>query len=242
MNAVVKSEPIDNQPVSQPITAGESGAILSMIERAARDPSVDMEKFERLMAMRERLEMRSAQVAFAAAISGAKSEIEPATRNATGHNAKKYADFSAYAKVVDPVLAKHGLSYRFRSSQTGGISVTCIISHSGGHSEETTLSAGPDKTGNKNDIQAIGSALTYLQRYTLVLSLGLAASNDDDGKAAAGVPKITDDQIGELVELLESVDADQAKFLAYLKLEKLADIPAARFDEAVRLLERKASK
>lgn len=64
------------------------------------------------------------------------------------------------------------------------VTVTCIISHRDGHFEENTLSAGRDESGNKNSIQAVGSTLTYLQRMTLKASLGLAASDDDDGASA----------------------------------------------------------
>jgi uncharacterized protein (DUF3820 family) len=48
-----------------------------------------------------------------------------------------------------------------------------------GHSESTTLSAAKDGSGNKNDIQARGSAATYLQRYTLIGALGLTTANED---------------------------------------------------------------
>jgi hypothetical protein len=60
-------------------------------------------------------------------------------RNATGHNSKKYADFAGIARVIDPILGRHGLSYRFRTVQTDKIAVTCIL-FGHGHSEETTLS------------------------------------------------------------------------------------------------------
>ena len=81
-------------------------------------------------------------------------------------------------------MAAHGLSYRFRTIQDGAIKVTCILSHKSGHSEENTLSGPADASGSKNAIQAIGSTLTYLQRYTLTQALGLAASDDDDGRSA----------------------------------------------------------
>lgn len=176
-----------HKPEQQQV-ANYGDSLLTVIERAARDTSVDIEKFERLMAMRERLEAQAAQRAFNAAIAEAKSEIEPITRNATGHNDKRYADFSAIAKAIDPILAKNGLTYRFRSSQAERISVTCILSHVGGHFEETTLSGPPDTSGGKNAIQSIGSSLTYLQRYSLIQMLGLATSNDDDGKKADAKP------------------------------------------------------
>lgn len=230
----------------------EAGAMLAMIERAARDPSVDIEKFERLMAMseradamRERAENRAAEIAFAAAVSSAKGEIEPITRNASGHNDKKYADFGAIARAIDPVLARNGLSYRFRANQADKITVTCIISHVSGHQEENTLSGSADVSGSKNAIQAIGSTLTYLQRYTLVLALGLATSNDDDGRAAAGksMQFISEEQEMEIRDILESYEANEASFCKAIKVTRLAEIPANKFATFVDLIhQRKAQK
>lgn len=166
--------------------ASEGAAMLSMIERAARDPNVDVDKFERLMLMKERVEKEAARKAFNVAIANAKAEMPQIVRNAEGHNKMRYADFSAIARSIDHILAKHGLSYRFRTNQPdkATISVTCIISHTGGYCEENTLSGGPDKSGAKNDIQAVGSTLQYLQRYSLVGAMGLATTKDDDGQAA----------------------------------------------------------
>jgi ERF superfamily len=63
--------------------------------------------------------------------------------------------------------------------------VTCILTHQMGHSEETTLAGAPDNSGSKNSIQAIGSTVTYLERYTLLAATGLAAANgDNDGQGA----------------------------------------------------------
>lgn len=64
------------------------------------------------------------------------------------------------------------------------MTITCVISHRDSHGEENSLSAGADHSGEKNAIQAIGSTPTYLQRITLKVALGLAAAEDDDGKAA----------------------------------------------------------
>jgi hypothetical protein len=165
-------------PPAQPITPMEM--LNTALTRGA-----DISVLEKLMALQERWEANQARKAFDAAIAEAKGEIGPIVRNAKGHNDKRYADFSAIARTVDPILAKHGLTYRFRTEQTDRIHVTCILSHRDGHSETTTLAGPADNSGSKNAIQAIGSTLTYLQRYSLVQALGLAASNDDDGKSAA---------------------------------------------------------
>lgn len=226
----------------------ESNAVtpMDMLDRAVSS-GASIETLEKLMALQERWEANQARKAFDAAISDAKSEIPIVTKNATGHNSKRYADFSAYAAALKPILAKYGLSYRFRSDQTDRITVTCILSHKDGHSEESTLSGPADASGNKNAIQAIGSTLTYLQRYTLVQALGLAAAEDDDGKAATssetGDPeRISEAQLKQIRRLLEETNSDVAAFCRIGNLDALPDMPAVEFDGAIRMLEQKKAK
>jgi hypothetical protein len=197
---------------------------------------------EKLMALHERWDANQARKAFDEAVAAAKRAIPPITRNVAGHNAKKYADFAAIAKVVDPIIGAHGLSYRFRTTQNDRISVTCILSHKAGHAEETTLSGPADTSGNKNAIQAIGSTLTYLQRYSLVQMLGLAAGNDDDGKAAGDSEPITQEQLADLIALADDVGADKEAFCKYFNVPSLADIQAKDFARAVAALNKKRAK
>ncbi len=205
---------------------------MDMLNRAVAS-GASLEMVEKLMTLQERWEAGQARKSFDKAIAAAKAKITPIQRNATGHNDKRYADFAAIAKVVDPILSAQGLSYRFRTVQGDRISVTCILSHEDGHSEETTLSGPADASGSKNAIQAIGSTLTYLQRYSLVQMLGLAASNDDDGKAGASVEVISEKQVENLVDLLEANGKDRAKFLKWAKVERLDQIPAANYEACV---------
>ena len=101
------------------------------------------------------------------------------------------------------------------------------------------MSAGRDDSGNKNSIQAVGSTTTYLQRYTLKAALGLAASDDDDGRSTTVGDPVSDDQHKELLGLAEGVGADVEKFCAFLKVPSLGQLPGTRFNEAKRALEAK---
>ena len=208
---------------------------LAMLNRAM-ETGASMEVLEKFMSLHERWEAGNARKAFDAAISEAKAEIPPIIKNAKGHNDKRYANFAAIACVVDPILSKHGLSYRFRTAQTDKISVTCVLSHRDGHSEETTLAGPADNSGSKNAIQAIGSTLTYLQRYSLIQALGLAATEDDDGRAAGAGGAITDEQVERLQREIMDADADLPGFLKYFKIATLADLPASDFDRALKAL------
>ncbi|MFA6984598.1 MAG: ERF family protein [Arenimonas sp.] len=205
---------------------------MDMLNRAVSS-GASLEMVEKLMTLQERWDASLARKQFDAAVSAAKAEIPAITRNATGHNSKRYADFAAIAKVVDPIIGKHGLSYRFRTTQNGTIAVTCILSHKAGHSEETTLCGPADKSGNKNDIQAIGSTLTYLQRYSLVQMLGLAAAADDDGKAAANVAAITQKQADDLRDIIDAKGKDRKAFLKWAKVDRIEDIPADCYEACV---------
>lgn len=224
----------------------EPAPIFSMIERIMTDPNVSVERVNQAFEFYEKVEANTARKAFDAAVAEAKREIPVIKKNRTGHNSKRYADFAAYASVIDPILSRHGLQYRFRTDQSDRISVTCILSHRLGHSEENTLAGPADTSGNKNPIQAIGSTVAYLQRYTLVQALGLAASEDDDGKAAGAsadeLATISEDQQKELSALLAETNTDLRKFLEYAKAEALWDILMKDFDKLKKILIAKREK
>jgi hypothetical protein len=145
------------------------------------------------MNLQERWEANQARKAFDDAMAAAKAEIPTINKNRmvdfTGKTGVRthyrHEDLGEIARTVDPILAKHGLSYRFRTASPVGepVTVTCVISHRDGHSEENTLVGPRDESGNKNAIQSIGSTLSFLQRYTLKAGLGLAASYDDEARS-----------------------------------------------------------
>ena len=243
---VIDTNVVTVQPTSTALTP------MAMIERAVSS-GAGMDLIEKLMVLQERWDANLARKAFDNAMAAAKAEIPVIAKNrrvnftsSKGPTDYRYEDLGEIAKTVTPILAKFGLSYRFRTQSPVNepVTVTCIISHRDGHSEENTLCAGRDESGNKNSIQAVGSALTYLQRMTLKAALGLAASTDDDGRATGGTSDegptyITKEQVMELDTLIEDVGADKKKFLAHIKVEKLEDIFASKFDASKALIERK---
>jgi hypothetical protein len=237
---------IEGKDMQNAVARTEPNAVVSMTPMDMLDRAVtqgaSMEVLEKLMALQERWEANQARKSFNDAVAAAKAEIPVITKNREGHNSKRYADFAAYARVVDPILGKHGLGYRFRTVQDDRIHVTCILFHKAGHVEENTLAGPADATGSKNAIQAIGSTLTYLQRYSLTQALGLAATEDDDGKAAGNGSAITEEQLDQLRVLAIDVGADLPKFCKYMKVERLEDLPAAKFQNAVSALEAKRAK
>lgn len=212
---------------------------MEMLDRAVSQ-NASVETLAKLMDLQDRWEKSQARKDFDEAIANAKAAISPIIRNKTGHNNKAYADFAAIARAVDPIITAHGLSYRFRTTQTDRINVTCVLSHKSGHFEETTLSGPADASGSKNAIQAIGSTLTYLQRYSLIQALGLAAANDDDGarhgQSVDDARPLSEGQVAEIWSLLDKAQLATEKFCAHWRVEAVPQIKASSFDEVVRSL------
>lgn len=240
-------------PPSEPASPQSGGGgLLAMIERLASNPQLNIDVFDRLLAARRQEEDRRAKQAFDNAIALAKGEIPPIVKNREvrfetkgpgGKTSYRHEDFAAVAAAIDPVLARHGLSYRFRTKQDGAkLIVTCIVSHRDGYSEETTLEAANDTSGSKNPIQSVGSAATYLSRYSLKLALGLAASNDDDGQSAAAEGAIGTDEIAYVEQLVRDTGSDPAKFLAALKAESIEALTMSQYRRAIELLNQKKRK
>jgi len=103
------------------------------------------------------------------------------------------------------------------------------------------MQSGPDQSGKKNNIQAIGSTTTYLQRYTLLAATGLATKEQDNDGGDA-LETISEDQLSELESIITNVDADKVKFLEYLGIEKLSDLPALKYTLAINALNKKGKK
>jgi hypothetical protein len=242
-------------PVDEKTTAASQRAIVTTPTPAdllamAMTQGANLDQLERLMAMNERWEANQAKKAFDLAMSGFKAEtVEILKRKrvhfqtAKGSTSYNHAELSDVTDAAIPAMAKHGLSNSWDIDQTEGgwIAVTCVITHSQGHSKTVTLRSQKEDSGTKNPIQSVASAITYLQRYTLLSALGLATKGmDDDGCGASKQdPVITEAQEIQLSEMLEATDSDKAKFLAFFNVNGLSELPAKQFGKALSMLKQK---
>ena len=229
---------------------------MNMLDRAISS-GAPMEMVEKLMSLVERREHAEARKAFAAAISLASAELPTVSKtklvdftSSKGRTRYVYESLDDVVAAVRPVLGKHGLSFRFRLTEDADrLTVTCIIEHADGYSEENSLSAPRDESGQKNYIQSKGSTVTYLQRYTLKASLGLAAALDDDGRSAGAqtpsaaprVAPITPEQAAQLMGLCTGLADAQAadKVRARFQVNTLAELPAEAFTRVLDWLNKK---
>ena len=132
----------------------------------------------------------------AAAMVKAQAEVENASKNAANpFYRSRYADLTEILRVTKPVYAAHGLAVvQFPSTGLDGTaSLENVIVHESGEWMAETASAplAPKETkeGPKPaDAQSLGSAITYLRRYSLAAIAGIT-QEDDDGNAASHPPK-----------------------------------------------------
>jgi ERF superfamily len=141
----------------------------------------NIDYIEKLLALKERYDAAQANKAFLSAMSNFQKEV-PAIqkKKVVGYT---YAEIGEVDEAIKTPMADNGLSKRWEIAEDGErLICTCIISHIDGHTERTVMSSLKDSSGNKNEIQSRASAISYLQRYTLIGALGLTtASEDNDG-------------------------------------------------------------
>lgn len=191
---------IDKRAAAMPVEKAHEEPTGAALIRVAIERGTSLDQLEKLMALQERWEANEARKAFVVAMAACKADL-PATvskdhqvdfpmKDDGGGKGRVQYRHTTLANLVGevlPVLARHGLSHGYETHQdeNGRITVSCRLQHVMGHSEIVTLAAYPDESGRKNKIQAIGSTVTYLQRYTLMAALGIASSDDDDAGAGA---------------------------------------------------------
>lgn len=244
MNQVARKEP-DAVPIPQT----EASAFVSMIERAARDPSVDMDKLERLLAMKERQETRAAEQAFAEAMAKAQAEMRAVAADANNPQTRsRYASYMALDRATRPIYTRHGFALSFNTDvgPTPDILIVgCSVMHAAGYTRHYSVPMPADGKGAKGgDVMtkthATGAAMTYGQRYLLKMIFNIAVGDDTDGNEPAGT--ITDKQVAAIQSLIVEAGADIGRFLKWAGAESISDIPSRKFNAAVAMLQAKKAQ
>ncbi len=182
-----------------------------------------------------------------AALARAQGEIRNAAKDALNpHFKARYADLASIADACRAPLAKNGISVVQMPTNGGNaIKVTTLLGHASGQWMSSTISVSQTKL----DPQAIGSAITYLRRYSLAAMTGVAPGDDDDGEAAMGrngaakvepSASVTPAQKSELIDMMKKIGPEvTAPFLGYYAVEYVDDLPAEKFAGAKAMLDKK---
>lgn len=186
------------QKVDQlPVQSADNVTMISVISRAASDPSVDIEKLERLMAMKERMDAKDAETAFNDAMSDAQARMRPISADLTNPQTRsKYASYAKLDGKLRPIYTDSGFSLSFDtddSPKEDHVRVLCYVSHKSGHTRTYKADMPVDGKGAKgNDVMtkthAFGSGTSYGMRYLLKMIFNVAVGEDDNDGNNGDVP------------------------------------------------------
>jgi hypothetical protein len=188
---------------------------------------LDIDKLSKLMELQKSWQADQARKLFFEAMTKFQSVVPELIKNKEvkfGGDAAKYSytPLASIIKQIKDVCRDCGLSYRWEIQDDAQvIKVTCLITHVDGHAEQTTMTASPDTSGSKNAIQARGSAIEYMKRYTLIGALGLSTADSDiDGQLPKGkkLPNPTEKQFVKILERLKTGDTDMAEVSKFYTL------------------------
>src|SRR3990167_8217361 len=224
--------------IPQPAEAG-TRSLMAIIDRAAMDPQFDVAKLQALLAVKKEWEADEARKAFVVALNAFKANPPQALKQAQvafdtgkGKTSYKHAALDKASEIIGAALASQGISHRWNVEQDGAnIKVTCILTHALGHSEQVSMTAQADTSGSKNSIQAVGSAVSYLQRYTLFSVSGIAPKNvDDDGRGGGDTHEMDAKAKDEYFEKIAALEDKKAAEVLWQTIAtectKAGDIPA----------------
>lgn len=209
MNAI---QPAQAQADIIPIN--DNTALMHAVARAASDPSVDVEKMERLFAMHERMEARQAEAVF----NGAMSRVQAAMRRVATDktNSQTHSDYATYAaldRALRPLYTAEGLALSFGTEPAaeGTVGMVCFVSHQAGHTRTYRAAVPSDGKGAKgNDVMtkthAFGSGTAYGMRYLLKMIFNVAIGDDPDDDDGNGAGDTLDKKAADWVRVAAGLE------------------------------------
>ncbi len=209
--------------------------MLALIDRYVCDPTVDVGKFERLLAMKERMDAHEARRQYYEAMNLAQNEIQPVARTAYNDHTKSwFAKLEAVDAAIRPIYLRHGFSISRNTIAplvAGNIRIEVQCSHLGGHIEKFHREAPPDTVGpagkgNKTMLHGGGSSETYLTRYTVCGIFNVVFKDQDNDGNNQYLDEL---QIATIVDLMAKAKVGP-KFLHYmnaLSVEEAGSVEAA---------------
>jgi hypothetical protein len=229
------------EETSVQVITSEPGQLLTAIVSLAKDPAVDVSKLQALMTMQERMEDRQAEREFAQALTRLSGKLPRIKKNGTislgqGKGEIPFAKWEDMDKVVRPLLDEEGFTLSFNSEPRpgdgGGAVITGTLLHRDGHSMKASMSLPLDSGPGRNNLQAMGSTLSYGKRYCAEMLLNLVREGaDDDGKTGGAIDK-----------LLTDTKADRPRFMQMFGIADLTTLTEQSYVAAKNMLSARAAK
>ena len=238
-----------------PPTHSPTESVLATIYRIALDPTVSIEKMQALLEMQRDILRDQERREFNRAMAEVKKVLPQVVKNAENTDTRsQYATLGAIGDAIDPVIAEHGFTFTCwpsDSQKPNHLGVDWILAHDGGferkgHADIPTDAAGLKGTVNKTPTHAFGSTMQYGRRYLTMMLFDVKsrkAMPDDDGNAAGGgMDMASDEQLAALTAIAAKADRELSAVLEWAKVDDIAKLTAAKCDEAIAQLTRRAER
>jgi hypothetical protein len=185
----------ENLPVEINPTPAGPIQVLSVILSMARDSSLDISKLQTLLEMQQKMEARQAEIEYIRALARLAAQLPQVPKNGrvtlgTGKGSYPFAKWEDMDKVIRPLMAEEGFVLTFDSTpQQGGCIVTGTLLHRDGHSRTSSMFLSLDTGPGRNDLQAMGSTISYGKRYAAEMLLNIVREGaDNDGNGVVKAP------------------------------------------------------
>lgn len=192
IDAPARAVAVQPEPAAGQVAVLAANSPMGMMMAAVKQ-GIPLDQIKEMMAIQREWEADEARKAFNDAFAAFKAEkvdvikrkqVDFATTK--GRTQYKHAELSDLTDAVGPALARHGFSWSWTPEQKNGrVYITCTLQHRLGHEKSATMDAPADDSGGKNNIQAIVSTTTYLERHTLKAVCGISEKGDDNDGAGA---------------------------------------------------------
>jgi len=228
----------------QPVRAVAQSMTPMGLLQAAIDSGTPLSEMKELYALVQQMRLDEAQERFAERLAEFQRDCPRIhkSRKTQGNFSFGYASLDDIDEKIRPILGRLNIVVAFDSEHTTAnnenvINVTVRV-RVGSYYEDRKFGCPIPKDLRASDSQKWGAALSYAKRYALCAALNIVVTDEDD-ESKLGGGTIDADQATELELLIRDVRADEAKFLAWAGVKSIADLPAGKYPEAVRMLRAK---
>lgn len=224
------------------LPAVEPSPLLSAITTIARDPQFDVAKLEALLRMQAEMEDRQAKREAIEAFSRLSATLPRVKKEGVidlgGKGKIPFARWEDIDKVIRPLLSAEGFTLSFDTSTVEkGTIITAHLMHRSGHTRTVStpplpLDAGP----GRNQIQAMGSTISYGKRYAAEMALNIVREGEDDDGIKGAMRFATEEEVAELKALIKDTGTDETRFCNTLNVGNLTELPAPSVVIALNML------
>jgi hypothetical protein len=202
---------------------------------------IDLVVAEKMLELRAKDDAWKSKKSFARSFAMAQANIQAVIKTKTNQQThSKYAELADIIQSAQPVYTKEGFSvicYEGDCPKEGQIRTFADVLHCDGHKETYHVDMPLDGVGFKGNanmtaIHGKKSAFTY-SRNTLMCMIWNIPTSDDDGNKASIKEVITEKQLSTILDCLSAKELSEAGLLKFLKIDKLEELPASRYMEAM---------